>query len=257
MYSQPAKTFNPDDPHGFHADPHHHAGHHITNARTLLVVIVILLVCTGLTVAAAQIESYLILDLGWHIPRWVNVAIAMSIATFKATLVVLFFMALKYDSRLNAIVFLFCLFAFSLFLGLTAMDLVNRGHAYAWKAPQLTPGGTGVALSRTLVDPVTLEPIIDPLSGKPKTESITGSITAFNRERYIAATGITPEEYQRRFEAENHLHGSHDAEWSSASRSVRRTGLSGALDAAAPTPDHADPHADPHTPAEETPATGH
>jgi cytochrome c oxidase subunit 4 len=63
---------------------------HIVPARIYYTIFGILLVCTGLTVAIAFV------DLG---P--LNIVAALAIAGFKATLVVLFFMHVKYSSRLT------------------------------------------------------------------------------------------------------------------------------------------------------------
>jgi len=63
---------------------------HIVPTRTYYVIFAILLMCTGLTVWVAYF------DLG---P--LNTVAALGIAAFKATLVVLFFMHVKYGPRLT------------------------------------------------------------------------------------------------------------------------------------------------------------
>ena len=96
---------DPKDTHaGRHASPHLEAGHppllehrdahsHVVPVTTYLAVFAALLVLTGATVwAAGQ-------DFG---P--LNTLVALGIAIFKATLVVLFFMHVKYSSRLTQIV---------------------------------------------------------------------------------------------------------------------------------------------------------
>jgi cytochrome c oxidase subunit 4 len=65
---------------------------HIVSPRVYVAVFVVLMVLTGLTVFAATI------DLG----RW-NTPVALVIAVTKATFVVLFFMHVKYSSRLVAL----------------------------------------------------------------------------------------------------------------------------------------------------------
>jgi cytochrome c oxidase subunit 4 len=55
-----------------------------------------------------------------------NVVIAMAIATFKASLVCLFFMQLKYDKKFNLIAFLSSLIFLGLFLGFTLIDIKFR-----------------------------------------------------------------------------------------------------------------------------------
>ena len=79
-----------------------------------------------------------------RIPHLVNVSIALSIALVKSVLVALFFMQLKYDNPLNGIVFLFCLFAFALFLFFSMADLGTRAVVYAFKSGAIQPGGLGI-----------------------------------------------------------------------------------------------------------------
>ena len=55
-----------------------------------------------------------------------NIVVAMGIASIKAALVCLFFMHLKYDNRLNQVVFFSSLFFLILFIGLTASDELLR-----------------------------------------------------------------------------------------------------------------------------------
>lgn len=74
------------------------------------------LIClTALTITVARI------DLGF----W-NVAAALGIATVKALLVILFFMHLKYETRLfKWLLFLACL-VLAIFIGMTFLDLAFR-----------------------------------------------------------------------------------------------------------------------------------
>ena len=76
---------------------------------------IVLLFLTGLTVWAASF------DLGR-----LNIAIALAIATTKASLVALFFMHLKLESRVTFVYILLALFALSLFIGLSLLDSVIR-----------------------------------------------------------------------------------------------------------------------------------
>lgn len=93
-----------------------HAEHHITPKKTLIQVFVALITLTAITVFAAQ------MDLG---P--LNVPIALSIAIVKASLVVVIFMALKHDNRMNAVVFLVGAVFVAVFLVLTLFDTAYRG----------------------------------------------------------------------------------------------------------------------------------
>lgn len=225
MQAQTAKTFDPNDPHGF-ADLGEHHGHHITSTKVLITVILSLVVLTALTVFASSVETYLVNQMGWALPEWVNIAVAMSIAIVKGTLVLMIFMGLRYENPLYSIVFLFCMFAFALFLGLTGMDIDNRGHVYEWKVPALNAGGTGVNMNypggtiHVLGETITLPPA-----------TYVGSLADHAKEAYIEQTGITEDEYHRRWAEANHIHQHHE-EHSSPARSIARTGLSGALDQA-------------------------
>ena len=75
-----------------------------------------LMVLTTVTVLAAYV------NLGNF-----NAPVALAIATFKATLVVLFFMHVKYSSRLTKLVVLTSLFFVALLVGETMMDYATRG----------------------------------------------------------------------------------------------------------------------------------
>lgn len=93
-----------------------HAEHHITPIKTLVQVILALFALTALTVVTSR------MDLGPF-----DVSVALAIALFKAGLVVTIFMALKYDNKVNAVVFgVGVLFAI-VFLSFTLFDTAFRG----------------------------------------------------------------------------------------------------------------------------------
>jgi len=77
-----------------------HAGHHIVPVSTYLIIFAALIAGTLLTVGAAYYDIDFQL-LGYTIP--LNTSVALVIAATKATLVVLFFMHVKYSSRLVAV----------------------------------------------------------------------------------------------------------------------------------------------------------
>ena len=77
-----------------------------------------LIVCTGLTVLAASI------DLGIF-----NIVVALLIATFKGTLVVLFFMHLRYSSKLTMVTVIAALFWLFIMFSLTLTDYMTRHWA--------------------------------------------------------------------------------------------------------------------------------
>jgi len=84
---------------------------HIVPLRVLLTVFAILLALTFITVAATWFDFG-----GWAL------VIALGIATIKASLVVLYFMHLRYDNPFYAIVLLTALLFLAIFLSLTLLD---------------------------------------------------------------------------------------------------------------------------------------
>lgn len=90
--------------------------HHVLPKMTLFKVFGGLIVLTILTVAVAY------LPLG---P--LNVPVAIAIATAKATLVVLFFMALWYDNPVNALTFTIGIIMVVVFITFTMFDTAFRG----------------------------------------------------------------------------------------------------------------------------------
>ncbi len=80
-------------------------------------VLAALLVLTAVTVAAAGIH--------FETPA-VNTIVALAIASMKASLVALFFMHLRYEKPINAIIFLTGIAMLAVFLGLTLLDVDYR-----------------------------------------------------------------------------------------------------------------------------------
>ena len=87
---------------------------HIMPLPVLGAVFAALIVFTVLTVSATRF------DLG----SW-NLVVAMAIATVKASLVVLYFMHLRYDHPFNAIIFIAALVFVTLFISLTLLDTLQ------------------------------------------------------------------------------------------------------------------------------------
>ncbi len=85
---------------------------HVTPVQLLAVILTILLVLTVITVAVTKV------DLGG---QW-NLVVAMVIATIKASLVVSYFMHLRWDRTFNLLVFLSGVLFLILFLSLTLTD---------------------------------------------------------------------------------------------------------------------------------------
>ena len=100
-----------------HAEQHgSEHGHHIIPKSLLFKVFGALVVLTILTVAVAQV------DLG---P--LNIPVALAVAGAKASLVVTFFMALKYDKKVNTLVFSIGVLFVVVFLTFTLFDTAFRG----------------------------------------------------------------------------------------------------------------------------------
>jgi cytochrome c oxidase subunit 4 len=116
-----------------HGDEHHHGLAHTASIKVLVGTGGTLLLLTLVTVLATKV------DFGANI----NLAIAMFIAVVKATLVILFFMHLKYDKIFHTVVFVSALLAASLFVGFTLMDTGQYQHSNIWdpRTPPVAPYG--------------------------------------------------------------------------------------------------------------------
>lgn len=161
---------------------HHdtHASHHHVSPTSLYwAVWGGLMVFTVITVLAYYIPIWLKVDLGAA-----NVIIAMAIATTKATLVVLFFMGLKYDKRFLAVAFLSSLIFLGLFLGFTLLDINTRDDSQPFAKPMYVGkdlplegehGAAGASHSAAPApatsSPATGNPAPAPATGSPATGS--------------------------------------------------------------------------------------
>jgi len=111
------------EPNQDHAQTDHE--HRIVSPVTYLIILGSLLVFTALTVAAS------FFDLGeWHIAQgltlfW-NPVVALAIAATKMTLVVLFFMHVKYSRKLTQLTVAAGLFMFLVLVGMTLSDYFTR-----------------------------------------------------------------------------------------------------------------------------------
>ena len=98
---------------------------HIVPVRVYIVIFLALMAGTALTVFAA------LHDFPWQF----NTVIALTIASIKATLVVLYFMHVRYSSRLVWVIVASALFWLAILFALTFSDYWTRG----WF--QVTGGG--------------------------------------------------------------------------------------------------------------------
>ncbi|NBW82851.1 oxidase [bacterium] len=94
---------------------------HVLPLSTYFAVFGTLLVLTVLTVVVSVIG----------LPQPAAIIVAMIVAAAKATLVVLWFMHLKFDDRFYSLIFVISLFFLVLFFAFTAMDVLSRGQVNA------------------------------------------------------------------------------------------------------------------------------
>ena len=93
-----------------------HTDHHITSIKTLSIVFGALVFLTILTVGTSR------LDLGV-----MNVPVALLIAITKALLVVVIFMALRWDNKINAAIFAVGVLFVIVFISFILLDTMYRG----------------------------------------------------------------------------------------------------------------------------------
>lgn len=89
--------------------------HHIVKPKTYLLILIALLILTATTTRVAF----------WDLGIW-NPVVALLIAVTKSVLVVLFFMHLRYSSKMLKLTLCAGLFTFLLLIILTLSDYVSR-----------------------------------------------------------------------------------------------------------------------------------
>jgi cytochrome c oxidase subunit IV len=117
-----SKVHDPNEHHdhtGHDHDPNeqdvHDTLNHIVPPRIYIIVGSALLILTGFTVWASFV------DMGA-----LNPVVALGIACFKASIVVLFFMHVKYSSKLTKLTVFSGLFTFAVLIALTLSDYFTR-----------------------------------------------------------------------------------------------------------------------------------
>jgi cytochrome c oxidase subunit 4 len=98
----------------------HHTEHHVLPMKLYLLVFFSLMVGTALTVAAAYVEM-----------GWMNTPVALIIAVCKGSLVVLFFMHVRYNTPLMWVFAASGFFFLLILLALTLQDYFSR----PWETP--------------------------------------------------------------------------------------------------------------------------
>jgi cytochrome c oxidase subunit 4 len=119
---------------------------HVSPRTTYYAIFGALMVLTAITVTVSFI------NLGS-----LNLPVALGIAILKATLVILFFMHVKYSSRLTKLICGTAFFFLMVLFGLTLSDYLSRGWFTA-------PGGTAAAGTRVTIGPSA------PTEGEPTEE---------------------------------------------------------------------------------------
>ena len=94
---------------------HSEAEHHIVGPATYAIIFGALLVGTAITIGASYLEM----------GAW-NPVVAIAIACIKATLVVLFFMHIKYSSKLMKLTVGAGVFTFLILVGMSLSDYISR-----------------------------------------------------------------------------------------------------------------------------------
>lgn len=115
----------------------HHDDHGLAHTAAIKVLLATggaLLMLTIITVVSSKI------DFGG---ASINLAIAMVIAVTKATLVVLFFMHLRYDRLFHSVIFVSAVLAAALFVGFTLMDSGQYQHTNIWNPSAPPPAPIG------------------------------------------------------------------------------------------------------------------
>jgi len=101
-------------------DPHdmpeqHEREHHVVSPKIYLAIVCVLLVLTATTVGASYVEMGVF-----------NPIVALGIAVLKMMLVVLFFMHVKYSTKLTKLTVGAGIFTFLILVGMTLADYVTR-----------------------------------------------------------------------------------------------------------------------------------
>lgn len=94
---------------------HAHVEKHLTSYKTYFIVWLALTIFTAITIAVSYVNFGVL-----------NIVIALAIASFKAALVALFFMHLRYEDKVTWIFALYPLGLLALLIGLNISDIFYR-----------------------------------------------------------------------------------------------------------------------------------
>lgn len=93
----------------------HTEGNHITSNKTYVIVWIVLMVLTAITVYVSYINF-----------GTLNIVIALTVASIKATIVALYFMHLKFEDSITWVFALFPLSLLALLIAMTMTDMFTR-----------------------------------------------------------------------------------------------------------------------------------
>jgi cytochrome c oxidase subunit 4 len=113
----------------------HHEDHHIVPMSTYYKIFGALMVLLILTVLAAEVEMNKVLGENF---AWMNIIIALAIAFTKAILIVLYFMHVKFSSRLIMVFAFMAYFFVGIMFMMTYADYMTRDWLPGW-LPQALP----------------------------------------------------------------------------------------------------------------------
>jgi cytochrome c oxidase subunit 4 len=133
-------------------------GPHIVSPRIYLTVAVLLLLLTAVTVAVSYVP------LGGF-----NVVVALCIAALKASLVALFFMHLKYDRKIYAIIFVGAVLFLALFIIFTMFDTMYREGVYEINDAPVRPEAmtTDMPAADSIIPEVDSQAVVSDSPGGP------------------------------------------------------------------------------------------
>ena len=115
--------------------------HHIISLSPYMAVFGALLLCTFITVLTARPDLLPFLELDRYLFDFgsFNIILALLIASFKSSLVLLFFMHLYYDNKINLALILGSVLCLALFIGITMLDVTRRDDIYEIREKLVNP----------------------------------------------------------------------------------------------------------------------
>lgn len=91
--------------------------------------------------AALMVMTAITVWISYHDFGTLNIVITMTVASVQAALVALFFMHLKYDNKVDAVIFILSFLFLGIFAGLTASDMLDRETTEPLRVAEIAGGG--------------------------------------------------------------------------------------------------------------------